>query len=158
MVCQENKSCSKVLNFLERLDDRIRCTHEETVTVVKAWKDYIGSNKSLGCVFSEKPSDWTNAFKLEISSLADFCDMLLHGQFWVRNESKVPGRIREGDVRAKSNRVGEGNGRFQGTWEREELLFCCRSVWADFSCFYVICACIEFFGKPDSISWLVAVA
>ena len=24
--CQENKSCSKVLNFLERLDDRIRCT------------------------------------------------------------------------------------------------------------------------------------
>ena len=25
--CQENKSCSKVLNFLERLDDRIRCTH-----------------------------------------------------------------------------------------------------------------------------------
>ena len=33
--CQENKSCSKVLNFLERLDDRIRCTHEETVAVVK---------------------------------------------------------------------------------------------------------------------------
>ena len=29
--CQENESCSKVLNFLERLDDRIRCTHEETV-------------------------------------------------------------------------------------------------------------------------------
>ena len=27
--CQENKSCSKVLNFLERLDDRIRCTHKE---------------------------------------------------------------------------------------------------------------------------------
>ena len=27
--CQENKSCSKVLNFLERLDDRIRGTHEE---------------------------------------------------------------------------------------------------------------------------------
>ena len=25
--CQENKSCSKVLNFLERLDNRIRCTH-----------------------------------------------------------------------------------------------------------------------------------
>ena len=32
--CQENKSCSEVLNFLERLDDRIRCTHEETVAVV----------------------------------------------------------------------------------------------------------------------------
>ena len=54
--CQENKSCSKVLNFLERLDDRIRCTHEETVAVVKPLED-IGSNKSLGCIFSEKPAD-----------------------------------------------------------------------------------------------------
>ena len=45
MGCQENKSCSKVLNFLERLDDRIRCTHEETVAVVKTWED-IRSNKS----------------------------------------------------------------------------------------------------------------
>ena len=53
--CQENKFCSKVLNFLERLDDRIRCTHEETVAVVKPCED-IGSNKSLGCVFSEKPA------------------------------------------------------------------------------------------------------
>ena len=52
----------------------------------------------------------------ETSSLTDFCDMLLHGQFGVKNDSKVPGRIREGDVvRAKSNRVREGNGRrFQG--------------------------------------------
>ena len=58
--CQENKSCSKVLNFLERFDDRIRCTHKETAAVVKPWKD-VGSNKSLGCVFSEKPADWTNA-------------------------------------------------------------------------------------------------
>ena len=33
--CQENKSYSKVLNLLERLDDRIKCTHEETVAVVK---------------------------------------------------------------------------------------------------------------------------
>ena len=33
--CHENGSCSKVLNFLERLDDRIRCTHEGTVAVVK---------------------------------------------------------------------------------------------------------------------------
>ena len=32
--CQENQSCSKVSNFLEGLDNRIRCTHEETVTVV----------------------------------------------------------------------------------------------------------------------------
>ena len=37
--CQENKSCSKVLNFLERLDDRIRCTHEETVAVVNPLED-----------------------------------------------------------------------------------------------------------------------
>ena len=33
--CQENKSCSKVLNYLERLDDRIRSTHKETVAVVE---------------------------------------------------------------------------------------------------------------------------
>ena len=58
--CQDNKSCSKVLNFQARLDDKIRCTPEETAGVVKPWKD-IGSNKSLGCVFSEKPADWTNA-------------------------------------------------------------------------------------------------
>ena len=31
----QNESCSKVLNFLERLDNKIRCTHEETVAVVK---------------------------------------------------------------------------------------------------------------------------
>ena len=54
--CHENESCSKVLNFLEKLDDIIRCTHEETVAVVKSLED-IGSNKSLGCVFSEKPAD-----------------------------------------------------------------------------------------------------
>ena len=54
MGCQENKSCGKVLNFLERLDNRIRCIHEETVAVVKPWVD-IGSNKNLGCAFSEKP-------------------------------------------------------------------------------------------------------
>ena len=34
--CQENKPCSKVLNFLERMDDRIRCAHEEIVAVVKS--------------------------------------------------------------------------------------------------------------------------
>ena len=32
--CQDNEPCSKVLNFLERLDDSIRCTHEETVVIV----------------------------------------------------------------------------------------------------------------------------
>ena len=33
--CHEDESCSKVLNFLERLDDRIGCAHEETVTGIK---------------------------------------------------------------------------------------------------------------------------
>ena len=44
--CQENESCSKVLYFLERLDDRIGCTHEETTAVVEPSED-IGSNESL---------------------------------------------------------------------------------------------------------------
>ena len=57
--CQEDESCSKVLNFLERLDDRIRCTHEETANCSsQAVRGYIGSNNyGLGCVFSEKPAD-----------------------------------------------------------------------------------------------------
>ena len=56
---------------------------------------------------TEKPADWTNAFQLEINSLADLYDVLLHGQFWFKNESKVPGRIREGDVvRAKCKEWG----------------------------------------------------
>ena len=110
-------SLAAVLNFRERLDDRIRCTHEETVAAVKPWED-IGSNKSLGCVFSEKPWDWTNVFKLEISSFVDYYDVLFHGQFWVKNESKVPGRIREGDVaRAKSNRIRKGN---EGSFKEDE--------------------------------------
>ena len=37
--CQENESCSKVLNFLKWLDDRIRYTHEETMAVVKPRED-----------------------------------------------------------------------------------------------------------------------
>ena len=36
--CHEDESCSKVLNFLERLDDRIGCAHEETVTVISREK------------------------------------------------------------------------------------------------------------------------
>ena len=116
--CQENKACSKVLNFLERLDDRIRCTHKETVAVVKPWKD-VGSNKSLGCVFSEKPADWTNAFKLEISSLADFYDVF-HGQFWVKNESKDPGRIREGDMLWEPRVIESGRETIEGFKEDEK--------------------------------------
>ena len=38
----------------------------------------MGGNKNLGCIFFEKPADRTNAFKLEISSFADFYDMLLN--------------------------------------------------------------------------------
>ena len=32
-------TASKVLNFLERLDGRIRCTHEETVALIIIIKD-----------------------------------------------------------------------------------------------------------------------
>ena len=78
--CHEDESCSIILNFLERLDDRIRCAHEETVTVIKPRED-VGGNKSLGCIFSEKSVDSTNTFELEISSLTDLHDMFLHGQF-----------------------------------------------------------------------------
>ena len=87
-------SCSKVLNFLERLDDRIGFAHEETGTVIKLW-EAVGGNKSFGCIFSEKSEDWTNTLELEISGLTDLYDVFLHGQFWVKNESKVPSRIRE---------------------------------------------------------------
>ena len=44
MRCHEDESCSKVLNFLERLDDRTGCTHEETVTVIKPRED-VGGNR-----------------------------------------------------------------------------------------------------------------
>ena len=54
--CHEDESCSKVLNFLERLDDRIGCAYEETVTVIKPRED-VGGNKSWGCIFSEKSAD-----------------------------------------------------------------------------------------------------
>ena len=79
--------------------------------------------------------------------------MLLHGQFWVKNESKVPGRIREGDVvRAKSNQVrGGGNGRFQGRRKGKEKNFCFAIIQFELifhhPCLYVVCACIEFFGE-----------
>ena len=44
MRCHENESCSEVLNFLERLDDRTGCTHEETFTVIKPRED-VGGNR-----------------------------------------------------------------------------------------------------------------
>ena len=78
--------------------------------------------------------------------------MLLHGQFGVKNDSKVPGRIREGDVvRAKSNRICEGDGgKFQGRREgKEKSCFVVVQFELIFGhpCFYVVCACIEFFGE-----------
>ena len=62
----------------------------------------------------------------EMSSLTAFYDVLLHGRFLVENESKVPCRIRKWDVvRAKSNRIGEGNGgRFQGRRKGKEKDIC----------------------------------
>ena len=33
--CQENESCSKVYNFLERSDNRIRSTHKDIVAEAK---------------------------------------------------------------------------------------------------------------------------
>ena len=128
------------------------CIHEETVAVVKPWEN-TGSNKSLGCVFSKKPADWTNAFKLEVTSMADFYDALLHAQLWVKNESKVPARIREGDaVRAKSNWIREGNGRrLQRRRKEKEKSFTFVVVRFELifrhPCFYAVCACLEFFGE-----------
>ena len=59
-------------------------------------------------------------------------------------------------MRAKSNRVREGNGRrFQGRRKGKEKSFC--SV-VQFElifrrpCFYVVCACIEFFGEVRHFS------
>ena len=68
--CHENESCIKVLNFLERLDDRIGCAHEETVTVIKP-REVLGGNKKFGCIFREKSADRRNTLDLEISSSTD---------------------------------------------------------------------------------------
>ena len=58
----------------------------------------------------------------------------------------------EKGMRAKSNRVREGNGkRFQGRRKRKEKSFCFVVVQFELifrhPCFYVVCACIEFFGE-----------
>ena len=79
--------------------------------------------------------------------------MLLHGQVWVKNDSKVPGRIRKGDVvRAKSDQAREGNGgRFQGRRKGKEKSFCFDIIKFELifnhPCFYVVCAYIRFFGE-----------
>ena len=73
--------------------------------------------------------------------------------FFVKNDSEVPGRIREGNVvRAKCNRIREGNGRrFQERRNGKDKSV--RFVVVQFKpifgnpCFYVVCACIELFGE-----------
>ena len=55
-------------------------------------------------------------------------------------------------MRAKSNRVREGNSRrFQGRLKGKEKSFCFVVVQFELifrhPCFYVVCACIEFFGE-----------
>ena len=66
--------------------------------------------------------------------------------------------MREGDVvRSKSNRVREGNGRrFQGRRKGKEKKFCFFVVKFELifghSSFYVICACIEFFGEVGNFT------
>ena len=51
------------------------------ITSVKS----VQRSREWGSYVSEKPTDWTNAFKVEISSLADFYDVRLHGQFRVNH-------------------------------------------------------------------------
>ena len=55
-------------------------------------------------------------------------------------------------MRAKSNRVRERNGRrFQGRRKGKEKSYCFVVVQSELifrhPCFYVVCACIEFFGE-----------
>ena len=55
-------------------------------------------------------------------------------------------------MRAKSNQVREGHGRrFQGNRKGKEKSFCFVVVQFELifrhPCFYVVCACIEFFGE-----------
>ena len=71
--CQENETCS---NFQFWGDNgwQNKMYPDETVAVVKPW-EVIGSKKSRGCIFNEKPADWTNAFMLQVSSLSDVYDV-----------------------------------------------------------------------------------
>ena len=55
-------------------------------------------------------------------------------------------------MRAKTNRVREGNGRkFQGRRKGKEKSFCFVVIQFELifrhPCFYVVCACFEFFGE-----------
>ena len=55
-------------------------------------------------------------------------------------------------MRSKNNRIREGNGaRFQGRLKWKEKTFCFVVVQFELifghPCFYVVCACTEFFGE-----------
>ena len=103
------QSCSKVLDFLERLDDRIRCMKRE-VTIAMAASYAKPGNGDSSVV--RAPDSWSKGREFESPQKKEKATpflVLLHGQVSVKNDSKVPGRIREADVvRAKSNRVREG--------------------------------------------------
>ena len=90
-------------------------------------------------------------FKIEIS-LTDFYDVRLHGQVWVENESKVPGRIREGDVSSGRETVEDFNENEKG---KRGSSFCFVVVQFELTfshpCFYVVCVCTEFFGEVCSL-------
>ena len=65
--CQENESCSRFYNFLDKLDDSIGYTYKETVAAVKPRED-AGSNKlEFGLWIQREVCGLTNAFELEIS-------------------------------------------------------------------------------------------
>ena len=85
-------------------------------------------------------------FKLKISSLTDLYDMLLYGQVWVKNDSKTPGRIKEGDaVRAKSKWVREGNGgKLQERWKwREKTSVLSSLSWSWFLVIHVFMSSVH---------------
>ena len=71
----------------------------------------------------------------------------------MKNESKVPLRIIERDVvRSNNSQMREENGRsFPGRRKGKEKSFCFVVVQFELifrhPCFYVVCACIEFFGE-----------
>ena len=129
--CHENESCSKVLNFLERLGDRIGCAHEEILTVIKPRED-VGGNKSLGCIFSKKSVDWTNRFELDISGLTDLYDVFL---FWTRMNQRFLAESEK--TMLWQPRVIESGRKWRRASmkkrrRKEELLFCRRWVWFGF--------------------------
>ena len=61
-------------------------------------------------------------------------------------------------MRAKSNRIREGNCRFHGRRKGKEKSFCFVVVQFELvfrhPCFYVVCACIEFFGEVGRFTFL----